>query len=146
MTENVYKLYKRPPGTPTKMTEEVVRDLEYAFRHGASDREACLYVGICKETLYSYQRRTKGFADRKELLKSDTSLRAKLNVGEAIRSGDKQLSTWWLERKERAEFGTVNQNVNMNIDAKDLLTDEDKARLNALMQHGGSTGTEESNT
>ena len=139
-------LYKRPPGQPTKMTEETVRDLEHAFRHGASDREACLYVGISRQTLYDYQHRTPGFADRKELLKDDTTLRSKLNVGEAIRSGDKQLSMWWLERKARHEFGNVNQNINMNVDAKELLTDEDRARLNALMQHGGSTSTDEGNS
>lgn len=41
---------------------------------------------------------------------------------------------------------SINQNMNVNLDAKDLLSDDEKERLNDLLHNGRHTGTEESNS
>jgi hypothetical protein len=41
---------------------------------------------------------------------------------------------------------SLNQNLNVNLEANDLLSDEDKDRLNALLHNGRPTGTEESDS
>ena len=53
---------------------------------------------------------------RKEQLKNSPSIKAKLNIVEAIEEGDSELSKWWLERKEKNEFSTK-QEIDANVDA-----------------------------
>lgn len=91
---------------PKKITKAVVRKLEEGFLLGLSDREACLYADIAPSTLYEYCREHEEFSERKELLKEQVKLRAKLNVAEVIRRGDIDISLWYLQRKAKDEFST----------------------------------------
>ena len=108
------------------MTQEMVSKLEYGFLKGLSDAECCLYAGICKQTLYDYCAKHPEFADRKEALKKQPSVKAKLNVTDAIDQGDVDLSKWYLERKNRDEFSLkqtieadLNSAVSINIELVD---------------------------
>ncbi len=90
---------------PKKMTAEMVKKLEDGFLKGLSDREACLFAGISKQTLYNYQDKHPEFLDRKNLLKENLKMHAKINLAEKIENEkDINLSLWYLERKCKDEF------------------------------------------
>lgn len=99
-------------GQPTIMTPETVKVLEDGFLMGLNDSEACLYAGISKQTLYNYQHKHPEYVDRKEHLKDNIRMRAKLNVARSIESSDVTDSKWYLERKARDEF-SLKQEVNL---------------------------------
>ena len=95
---------KNKGGRPTVMTPEVVSKLEYGFMKGLNDTEACLYADISRQALYDYCNKYPEFADRKEELKKKPSIKAKLNIEEAIEAGDTDISKWYLERRNKEEF------------------------------------------
>ena len=90
----------------TKDDKETVRKLEEGFLMGLSDREACKYANCSHDWLYSYCKKHKGYSDRKELLKSQPTIKAKMVINEHLDLGDKQTAQWYLERKAKEEFGT----------------------------------------
>jgi len=98
-------------GRPTVMTPEVVQKLEQAFCSDMTDLEACLYAGISKATLHTYQNANPKFKDRKELLKNTLSLKAKTRVAKEINAGDLETAQWWLERRRKKEF---NKKINLD--------------------------------
>lgn len=93
-------------GRPTVITEGVLQKLEMAFFNGATDKEAIFQADISSSAFYDYCKENPEFAERKEQLKDQTKYQARMNVAEAIREGDKQLSQWYLERKAKEEFST----------------------------------------
>lgn len=97
---------KTKAGRPTVITAEVLQKLEYGFTMGLSDREACLYAGICPSTLYNYCNSTPEFLERKELLKEQPKVRAKFVICDAIEQGNVATARWYLERKCKDEFST----------------------------------------
>jgi hypothetical protein len=105
-------------GRPTVMTDEVVRKLEEGFCAGLTDEQACLYADISKPTLYDYCNKYPEFSNRKEILKEQPLIRAKLNVTKNINSGDLTDSKWYLERKGKKEFSLRTEN-DLNIGNKD---------------------------
>jgi len=96
-------------GRPTRITKDVLRKLEEAFIKGLNDREACLYADIWPSTLYDYCRANPKFSERKELLKEQPKMRAKLNVSDRIDKHDIYISTWYLERKAKDEFSAKHE-------------------------------------
>ena len=113
-------------GRPTVMTPAMVNKLEEGFLKGLSDAECCLYCGISKQTLYDYCNKHPEFTDRKEDLKKQPAVQAKLNILEALNDGDKDISKWYLERKSRDEFSLkqtieadVTNAVSINIELSD---------------------------
>lgn len=95
---------KKHPGRPSVMTQEKIAKLEEAYLLGLTDTEACLYSDIAPSTLYEYCQKNPGFSERKEQLKENVKMRAKLNITGSIMNGDKPLSQWYLERKAKNEF------------------------------------------
>lgn len=85
------------------MTPETIQKLEEGFLMSLSDREASLYANIAPSTLYAFCAENPDFSERKELLKEQVKLRAKMNITGAIKEGDKSLSQWYLERRD-ADF------------------------------------------
>lgn len=79
--------------------------------HGLNDREACLQANIVPQTLYNYCHENPEFFERKELLKDNTKMIAKNNIHAEIVKGDKSLSQWYLERKDK-EFKPKQENDN----------------------------------
>ncbi len=106
-------------GRPTVMTKKAIQKLEDAFMRGMTDREACIYANIATSTLYNYCNENPDFSERKETLKQNPTLKARLNVVEAIEQGNVGLSLWWLERKARDEFSTK-QTIDADIAVKRL--------------------------
>lgn len=110
------------------MTPETIGKLEYGFSCGLSDREACLYANINPDTLYEYCKKHPEFSERKELLKEQVKMQAKLNLASSISSGDEKASEWYLERKAKDEFSTkteVSGNLSGSVQIiDDLSTDE----------------------
>lgn len=113
-------------GRPTVMTEAMISKLELLYAQGLSDREACFVAGISTTALYDYCNEHPEFAERKELLKEQPKINAKMNIAVAIESKDIDMSKWYLERKAKDEFSTkqiidadVNSDVTINIELSD---------------------------
>lgn len=88
-------------GRPTVMTPETIARLEDGFIKGLSDTEACLYADIAPSTFYAYCKDNPDFSERKEQLKQNVKLKAKFNIEAEIQKGDKILSQWYLERRDK---------------------------------------------
>lgn len=92
-------------GRPTVMTDDVLKKLKSAFDYGCTDEEACIHADISTQTLYNYQNAHPEFLEEKEMRKKKPVLKARSNVVLKIDSGDLDTSKWYLERKEKKEFG-----------------------------------------
>ena len=110
------EMNKREAGRPPVVDIDVEAKLEEAFIRGCTDAEACLYAGISRTALYNHQKRYPEWVERKELLKEQAALRSRFNVYDAIESGDRDMSKWYLERKKKDEFSTKTES-SVNIDA-----------------------------
>ena len=97
---------KNVGGRPSVMTKEVLGKLDYAFTKGLTDQQACDYVGIHKDSLYEYGKKNPGYSDRKEALKTNLPIRAKILLAESIENGNVNDAKWLLERKLKEEFST----------------------------------------
>lgn len=97
---------RKGPGRPTVMTSEVLQKLEHGFSCGLTDKEACCYAGICEATLYNYCSSNPEFLERKELLKEQPKIKAKLVIYDALEEGRVKVAQWYLERKAKDEFST----------------------------------------
>lgn len=95
---------KNPVWRPEAITEEVLAKLEYAFLRSFTDIEASLYANISPATLYRYIDANPEFWERKETLKKQPNIQAKLNWYKKLETEDYQASKEWLERKSRDEF------------------------------------------
>lgn len=87
-------------GRPTVMTDEVIRLLEAAFLVGATDLEACVHADISKTALYEYCQKNEVFAERKETLKNQPTLKAKMIVNGALDDSDLNTAHRVIDRKE----------------------------------------------
>ena len=88
---------------PTVMTPAVIAKLEEAFKYGATDQEACMYVDIAEATLYKYQDSHPEFTERKAQLKQLPVFTARKSVVDELPK-DPELSMKFLERKKKDEF------------------------------------------
>ncbi len=91
---------KSKTGRPTVMTDDVIRLLESAFLVGATDLEACVHADISKTALYEYCQKNEEFAERKETLKNQPTLKAKLIVDKALDNDDLNTAHRVIDRKE----------------------------------------------
>ena len=118
---------------PSVVTPEVVAKLEFGFSKGLTDLEACLYADISKDALYNYINRNPSFGDRKEMLKQQPKMKAKMNIAEKIDNKDDYNSRWYLETKGKDEFSkkveSVNENTNINADVTEELTEDQKRKI-----------------
>lgn len=121
---------------PKKITDEVVGKLEYAFSKGFNVTEACNYAEICRDTYYEYLKKNKGFSDKMERAQTNLQRRAKINLAEAIESGDLEESKYYLERKCKDEFSSKQEirhsgNMNINNPISGLTTEELKKLIDS---------------
>lgn len=123
-------------GRPTSMTQAVLQKLEYAFACAMSDKEASLYAGIAPATLYSYCDKNPEFAERKELLKKQPNITAKINMHGSLNAGDLDNSKWWLERKCKDEFSTKQSTEHTGPNGGAI-------NINVLFESGPSDETQE---
>ena len=114
---------------PSVVTESVLAKLEYGFSKGLTDLESCLYANISKDALYNYIQRNPSFSDRKEMLKLQPKMKAKLVIADKIDEADDYNSRWYLERKWKDEFSTKVENDNTNVNTEvesDSMTPEQR--------------------
>ena len=100
-------------GRPTKMTDEVVRKLEYAFSKDFNITEACHYAGIGRNTYYDWLENNEEFSNRIEQAQSDLKRKAKMNIADKIEEGDTEVTKWFLERRAKDEY-SVKQAVEVS--------------------------------
>ncbi len=119
---------KHAGGRPIAVTPDVLRKLEEAFLVGASDEQACLYADIGTRTLYDYCEANPEFSQRKEILKHQPRLQAKINVAAAVRSKDVDVSKWLLDRTDK-DFATKTKTEVTGADGQPLVPAEGLAAL-----------------
>ena len=121
---------------PTKMTQDTINKLEHAFAMGCSDLEACIYAGICKQTLYNYQEKNPKFLDRKELLKENPALKARETIYSNI-TADIDTAKWYLERKKKGEFSLRSESRDVDKDGNDVgkIVYIEKEEKDAIQSH-----------
>ena len=100
---------KNKGGRPTKMTPDCISKLETAFSFGSTDMEACCYADISTETLYKYIRENEWFSDRKEVLKNNTTMKAKRIVDTALDDKDLATAHKVIDRKEGQKIDVTTQ-------------------------------------
>lgn len=131
--EKTKKKKKSNAWRPTVMTESVVNKLEEGFSKGLTDVEACLYANISKQSLYDYCKLNPEFTDRKEELKQQPKMKAKLIINDKLDEKDDYNARWYLETKGKDEFSkkveNINENTNLNKDVTEELTDEQKRKI-----------------
>ena len=109
-TTQAYKLLqatpaakKKNPGRPTVMTPDVLSKLETAFLHALTDEEACFYANISPAALYRYETANLEFRERKQALKLQPNIMAKVELVQSIKGNIAQ-ARWWAEHKMADEF------------------------------------------
>lgn len=115
-----------PAWRPTVIDEAVLAKLEYAFTNSFTDDEASLYANISPATLYRYIEDNPEFWERKEILKKNPNIKAKLNWIKKLEWEDYIASKEWLERKSKGEFSTkqeVDNNHSWNVTIGSLLSE-----------------------
>jgi hypothetical protein len=95
-------------GRPSVVTGEKIALLKAAFLFGASDKEACAYAEISKDSLYRYQSSHPDFSEQKEAWKENPILKAKETVFRGVQR-DPDLALRYLERKKKDEFSLRNE-------------------------------------
>ena len=103
-----------PAWRPTVIDNDTLTKLEFAFSHSFTDEEASLYANISPRTLYRYIEENEEFWQRKEILKKQPNIKAKLNWIKKMNEDDYIASKEWLERKSKGEFSTK-QEVDNNL-------------------------------
>ena len=130
------KAKKRPPkgrksnaGRPTVMTPETIRKLEEGFTKGLSDLESCLYAGISAPPFYEYLQKHPEFAERRDLLKNNVRMQAKINIHTEVAAGDARTSQWYLERRD-PEYANKSETKTVTLTAAEAdLSEEALKRL-----------------
>jgi len=95
---------KNEGGRPTKITDEVVKQLESVFKLAVTDTTACAYAKISRETFYNRLEKDPVFRDKIASAKEYARIAAGQVVIQAIADKDVQTARWWLEKKHPEEF------------------------------------------
>lgn len=82
-----------------------VVNLISVFKYSATDEEACVYVGISVDQLKYFIELHPEFSAIKAQLKEYPNLKARRTVVDAL--GEADNAKWWLERKRKKEFSSV---------------------------------------
>lgn len=77
---------------------------------GCTDEEACLFADISKPTLYAYQEREPEFLNRKEVLKSNPVMKARLVLLDALADNDVNTAHKIIDRKEGSKLSLSGPN------------------------------------
>lgn len=97
---------------PEKLSRAAWGVIIDAWRNGLSDQEAafrvCEITGveISYEDIRSMVHENRELANLRESLQSSLVIDARLNVADAVRTGDTATAKWYLERKRAEEFSS----------------------------------------
>lgn len=104
-------------GRPTELDSIIQQQLFNYLSIGTPIGKCCQLLGIAESTVYNRMQWDKEFEKNVNLSRQTMSLKARNNVNKALENGNLQMTTWYLERKERDEFGNkveIDQNVNLS--------------------------------
>lgn len=104
----------QPRGQPPKIDEKMLEKLENAFAQGFTNEEACLSVGISYKTLWRYEQENPEFRERKKLLKSNVTIRAKKSLMKHLPERP-DLAFKILERMQPDEYSDKNKQDQNNV-------------------------------
>jgi hypothetical protein len=105
VTKRKPKSQHKRQGRPPSITPEKLDMFIKAFGNGLNDKESCCYAEISESVFYEYCKKNPKFQELKERLKQKPLVQAKINILEAIKNKDIQTTKWYLEKKNRDEFG-----------------------------------------
>lgn len=123
---------------PTKITEETVKKLEFAFAHDFNISEACDHADISRETYYNHINSSEEFSDKMERAQSDLKRKAKIVVANAIEEGNIGQAQWFLERRAKEEY-SLKQTVDMNVSNRDETVEKLEELFKCTPKNNGTT-------
>ena len=103
-----------PRGRPSKIDERTLEKLEDAFSQGFTNEEACLSAGISYKTLWRYEQENPEFRERKNLLKSNVTIRAKKSLMKHLPDRP-ELALKILERMQPDEYSDKSKQDQGNV-------------------------------
>ena len=118
---------KHPGGRPTKLTDSIVRKLEYAFSKDFNVSEACDYAEIGRTAYYEWLENNEEFANKMEQAQTNLKRKAKINIADKIAEGDMDVTKWFLERRARDEYS-----VKQAVEVSGL--EEEQSKLSELLE------------
>lgn len=123
-------------GRPTVISDEVVWKLEAALRDGFNVSEACLTSGVSRTAYYERKAADEAFADKMELAQKYVTIRAKKVVVQAIDDGNFNAAKWWLEHRERDEFGsrTISEEAKEQQQEQERLREKEDDTLRKIIE------------
>ena len=102
---------------PTRLTDEVLKKLEDAFKVGASISQACIYAGISQQDYFNWIKKYERFFERMEGFKNFPYVFSKEAIFKAINSKDPNVSAKYaLEFLKRRDPDRKYKTENTNVD------------------------------
>jgi hypothetical protein len=96
----------------SKYTPEIVKEICELVESGLNNEDACSYVGINPDTLYTWKKTKTDFNEA--LLKAKIGNK-KYHIDKIKNAGSWQSSAWYLERVYREEFAIKKEDQKQDI-------------------------------
>lgn len=130
----------------TTWTDEIVGELESAYRDGLNTSQACWQVGIARNFYYDRYNTDTLFKDKMDKARQYLSKIARIKVAGAITKGDMKTARWYLEKRDKDDFSSRTELTGRG--GKPLgagISPEEKERLDKIIlrKHGNETTTNE---
>lgn len=108
-----------------KLTKELAKEFVKLVEAGATNADACAYIGVHEATFYRWLQNPKTEAERelcKELKKAET--KRKLwhlrKIQQASDNGTWQASAWYLERRYPREYAKPEVQLRVDVKPEDV--------------------------
>lgn len=99
---------------PTKLQTSTVQKLQDAFKLGCSIWEACCYAEISRSSYYTWIEENPEFSDKIDIAKRYLEFKSRSVIANSLEAGDVKTAMWYLEKKNKKEFWTLNLEMHSN--------------------------------
>jgi hypothetical protein len=124
---------RKPPGRPRVITV-VKRDrILKLLSIGSSRGMAAKAVGIHITTIADEARRNKPFSDSLDIAETAGYEMCLQQVTDAAKSGDIKVAQWYLARRHKEEWGTLQKLAMTDSEGKDLTAAERRRAVNSVL-------------
>lgn len=106
-----------------KNEESILQLLRQAWAIGCPDCDAAALAGISPTVLSQYLTRTPKVLEEKEALLRKPFLSARNTIVKAIAGGNVETARWYLERRQKNEFG-AQLRIDGSLTVKSLITND----------------------
>lgn len=93
---------RKQMGRHTIRTPELEQLLIVSLQNGLSMTQACLQANVSRETVRLWCKEDEDLLAKLDLAEQFGSMKARQNIMKAINDGDKSMSTWYLERRDKS--------------------------------------------